>query len=100
MTVVFLIMTGNKTAEEYATVITFSLFLYSVILLYTVKFDEIKVNVTEELIFEENFDGETFKSKINKKTLQVNSSSLIYFSGVDLDYTTGAIKIKGNNGST
>ena len=43
MTVVFLIMTGNKTAEEYATVITFSLFLYSLILLYTVKFDETKV---------------------------------------------------------
>jgi phosphatidylserine synthase len=36
-------MTGNKTAEEYAIVITFSLFLYSLILLFTVKFDEIKV---------------------------------------------------------
>lgn len=38
-----LIMTGNKTAEEYAIVITFSLFLYSLILLFTVKFDETKV---------------------------------------------------------
>ena len=36
-------MTGNKTAEEYAIVITFSLFLYSLILLFTVKFDDIKV---------------------------------------------------------
>ena len=43
MTVVFLIMTGNKTAEEYAAVITFSLFLYSLILLFTIKFDETKV---------------------------------------------------------
>jgi putative peptidoglycan lipid II flippase len=41
--VLLLIMTGNKTAEEYAIVITFSLFLYSLILLFTVKFDEIKV---------------------------------------------------------
>jgi putative peptidoglycan lipid II flippase len=41
--VVLLIMTGNKTAEEYAIVITFSLFLYSLILLFTVKFDETKV---------------------------------------------------------
>jgi putative peptidoglycan lipid II flippase len=41
--VLFLILTGSKTAEQYAIVITFSLFLYSLILLYTVKFGETKV---------------------------------------------------------
>ena len=41
--VIFLVITGTKTAEEYAIIITFSLLLYSLILLYTVRFDETKV---------------------------------------------------------
>lgn len=41
--VIFLVTTGTKTAEEYAIIITLSLLLYSLILLYTIRFDETKV---------------------------------------------------------